>query len=83
MAVTCVVLEDQFDLAARHRGPILLDVEIGRSRDLLAGRGEGPGHWQDEADLDALLRLCCRSHKCGEGCGGERLQKISAHGVSS
>ena len=51
-----VVLEQNLDLLAGDRRTMLLHVELDAGIDLLAGRSLRPGHRQDEADLDAVLR---------------------------
>jgi hypothetical protein len=63
---------------------VALHVELARGRDLLAGRGERPGHRQDQADLHrGRLREREARQRAERGGAGDALQDAAAVGIDA
>jgi hypothetical protein len=70
-----VVLDDQLDLLAGNRRPVLRHIELGGRGDLLTYRGEHAGQRHNDADLDGILgnrRIRRRYAECGHDCGEKK-----------
>ena len=71
-----VVAQQHLDLLAGDGIAVLREIELHRGVDLPAGRGEGTGHRQDQADLQGLLR----HGGCGQHPGGDQGRRDGPNG---
>src|SRR5262249_20464164 len=73
-----IILDDELDLLAGDGVALLLDVELGACRHLLADGGELAGHRDDQPDFDGLLRSG-RPERQGEDARGKTCDKSLMH----
>ena len=74
-----VVFHDQLHLFTRHHVAVLRHVQARCGFDLLAGRGKGACHGQDQADLELVLRHGRRGTGRDSGAGDGTEEKSFLH----